>query len=148
VNPNSSVEFLIWLLIAASVIAVIAKRIGIPYTVALVLGGLLLSVVRLPAVAPLHRENRPDWLTPDVILTLFLPALLFEGSLKIELRHIRTDLLPLLLLANLGVLIATLVMGLVIYYAVGMSLVVAFLFGSMVSATDPISAIHFQGSGG
>jgi CPA1 family monovalent cation:H+ antiporter len=140
-TANSSVEFLIWLLIAASVIAVIAKRIGIPYTVALVLGGLLLSVVHLPALAPLHQGNRPDWLTPDVILTLFLPALLFEGSLTIELRHIRTDIVPLLLLANLGVLIATLVTGLVIYYAVGMSLMVALLFGSMVSATDPISVL-------
>jgi CPA1 family monovalent cation:H+ antiporter len=84
---------------------------------------------------------RPEWLTPDVILTLFLPALLFEGSLKIELRHIRTDILPLLLLANLGVLIATLVTGFVIYYAVGMSLVVALLFGSIVSATDPIAVL-------
>lgn len=140
-TANSSVEFLIWLLIAASVIAVIAKRIGIPYTVALVLGGLLLSVVHLPVLAPLHQGNRPDWLTPDVILTLFLPALLFEGSLKIELRHIRTDIVPLLLLANLGVLIATLVTGLVIYYAVGVSLIVALLFGSMVSATDPISVL-------
>jgi monovalent cation:H+ antiporter, CPA1 family len=138
---NSSVEFLLWLLIAASVIAVIAKRIGIPYTVALVLGGLLLSVVHLPALAPLHQGNRPDWLTPDVILILFLPALLFEGSLKIELRHIRTDIAPLLLLANLGVLVATLATGFVIYYAVGMSLIVALLFGSMVSATDPISVL-------
>lgn len=140
-TANSSAEFLLWLLIAASVIAVIAKRIGIPFTVALVLGGLLLSVVHVPALAPLHQGNRPDWLTPDVILTLFLPALLFEGSLKIELRHIKTDLVPLLLLANLGVLIATLVTGLVIYYAVGMSLIVALLFGSMVSATDPISVL-------
>jgi CPA1 family monovalent cation:H+ antiporter len=140
-TANSSVEFLIWLLIAASVIAVIAKRIRIPYTVALVLGGLLLSVVRLPALAPLHQGNRPDWLTPDVILTLFLPALLFEGSLKIDLRHITTDIVPLLLLANLGVLIATLVTGFVIYYAVGISLIVALLFGSMVSATDPISVL-------
>jgi Kef-type K+ transport system membrane component KefB len=47
-TANSSVEFLLWLLIAASVIAVIAKRIGLPHTVALVLGGLLLSVVHLP----------------------------------------------------------------------------------------------------
>jgi CPA1 family monovalent cation:H+ antiporter len=140
-TANSSVEFLIWLLIAASLIAVIARRIGIPYTVALVFGGLLLSAVHLPALAPLHQGNRPNWLTPDVILTLFLPALLFEGSLKIELRHIRTDIVPLLLLANLGVLIATLVTGLVIYYAIGMSLIVALLFGSMVSATDPISVL-------
>jgi CPA1 family monovalent cation:H+ antiporter len=101
-TANSSVEFLIWLLIAASVIAVIAKRIGITYTVALVLGGLLLGVVHLPALAPLHQGNRTDSLTPDVILTLFLPALLFEGSLRIELRHIRTDIVPLLLLAKLG----------------------------------------------
>jgi CPA1 family monovalent cation:H+ antiporter len=140
-TANSSVEFLIWLLIAASVIAVIARRIGIPYTVALVFGGLLLSAVHLRALAPLHQGNRPNWLTPDVILTLFLPALLFEGSLKIELRHIKTDIVPLLLLANLGVLIATLVTGLVIYYAIGMSLIVALLFGSMVSATDPISVL-------
>ncbi len=140
-TANSSVEFLIWLLIAASVIAVIAKRIGIPYTVALVLGGLLLSVVHLPALGPLHQGHRPDWLTPDVILTLFLPALLFEGSLKIELRHVQTDIVPLLLLANFGVVIATLVTGLVIYYAVGMSLILALLFGSIVSATDPISVL-------
>jgi CPA1 family monovalent cation:H+ antiporter len=140
-TANWSVEFLIWLLIAASVIAVIAKRVGIPYTVALVLGGLLLSIVPLPALAPLHKGNRPDWLTPDVILTLFLPALLFEGSLKIELRLIKTNLVPLLLLAILGVLIATLVTGFVVYYAVGMSLIVALLFGSMVSATDPISVL-------
>ena len=64
-----------------------------------------------------------------------------QSSLKIELRHIRTDIVPLLVLANLGVLIATLVTGLVIYYAVGMSLIVALLFGSMVSATDPISVL-------
>ena len=140
-TANSSVEFLIWLLIAASVIAVIAKRIGIPYTVALLLGGLLLSVVHLPALAPLHQGNRPDWLTPDVILTLFLPARLFEGSLKIDLRHITIDIVPLLLLENLGVLIATLVTGFVIYYAVGMSLIVALVFGSMLSATDPISVL-------
>jgi CPA1 family monovalent cation:H+ antiporter len=140
-TANSSVEFLLWLLIAASIIAVIAKRIGIPYTVALVLGGLLLSLVHLPTLAPLHQGHRPVWLTPDVILILFLPALLFEGSLKIELRHIRTDIAPLLLLANLGVLVATLVTGLVIHYAVGMSLIVALLFGSILSATDPISVL-------
>ncbi|HEV2728671.1 MAG TPA: hypothetical protein VGV15_01450, partial [Terriglobales bacterium] len=64
-TANSSVEFLIWLLIAASVIAVIAKRIGIPYTVALVLGGLLLSVVHVTALGPLHQGNRPGWLTPE-----------------------------------------------------------------------------------
>src|SRR6201984_1438172 len=140
-TPSSAVEFLLWLLIAAAVIAMLAKRLRIPYTVSLVLGGLILGSIRLPILSPLQPGQRPDWLTPDVILILFLPALVFEGSVKLELRHIRTDIAPLLLLANLGVLVATLVTGLVIYYAVGMSLIVALLFGSMVSATDPISVL-------
>jgi Kef-type K+ transport system membrane component KefB len=42
------VEFLVWLLIAAAIIAMLAKRLRIPYTVSLVLGGLLLGIVRLP----------------------------------------------------------------------------------------------------
>jgi hypothetical protein len=36
----------------------------------------------------IYQAHRPDWLTPDVILILFLPALLFEGSLKINLRRL------------------------------------------------------------
>jgi hypothetical protein len=75
----SGVEFLIWLLIAASTIAVLAKYLRIPYTVALVLGGLLLSLLRLPFLSPLQPDQRPHWLTPDVILILFLPAPVFEG---------------------------------------------------------------------
>jgi len=45
------------------------------------------------------------------------------------------------LLAILGVLISTVVLGLVVYYLVGMTLLVALLLGSMVSATDPISVL-------
>jgi len=56
----SGVEFLIWLLIAASVIAVLTKYLRIPYTVALVLGGLLLSVLPLPFLSPLQPGQRPN----------------------------------------------------------------------------------------
>ncbi|HKW87990.1 MAG TPA: Na+/H+ antiporter [Candidatus Acidoferrales bacterium] len=140
-SAHTSVEFLIWLLVAASVIAVVAKRIGIPYTVALVIGGLLLSAAPIGFLAPLQLGHRPEWLTPDVILTLFLPALLFEGSLKIDVRHIVTDLAPLLLLANAGVLIATLVIGFALSRFAGMTLIAALLFGAMASATDPISVL-------
>src|ERR1700730_7857811 len=82
-TPTSAIEFLIWLLIAASLIAVLATRLRMPYTVALVLGGLVLGSLHLPIVEKIYRSNRPDWLSPDVLLILFLPPLLFEGSLKI-----------------------------------------------------------------
>ena len=61
-TPGSAIEFLIWLLIAASIIAVIAARLRIPYTVALVLGGLLLGSFHLPILQRLF-AHPPDWLT-------------------------------------------------------------------------------------
>lgn len=140
-TASSAVEFLIWLLLAASVIAVLAKRLRVPYTVSLVLGGLLLGLVRLPLLSPLQPNQRPDWLTPDVILILFLPALVFEGSVKLDVRRLVRDAVPLLLLANVGVLLATLVVGYLLHWALGLPLLIALLFGAIISATDPISVL-------
>jgi CPA1 family monovalent cation:H+ antiporter len=137
----SSVEFLILLLVAASVIAVVAKRARIPYTVALVAGGLLLSLLRLPFLSPLQPSLRPNWLTPDVILILFLPALVFEGSVKLDRRDLLRDASPLLILANVGVLFATLITGYLVHWALGLPLLIALLFGAIISATDPISVL-------
>ncbi len=110
-TPISGIEFLVWLLIAAAIIAMLAARLRIPYTVCLVLGGLLLGVIRIPILSPLQPGHRPDWLTPDVILILFLPALVFEGSVKLDVRELLRNSVPLLLLANAGVLLAALVTG-------------------------------------
>lgn len=140
-TPGTAVEFLIWLLIAASVIAMLAERLRIPYTVSLVLGGLLLGALRLPLLSPLQAGHRPDWLTPDVILIVFLPALVFEASLKIDVRSLIGDFVPLLLLVTLGVLMATLVTGYLVHWATGLPVLTALLFGSIISATDPISVL-------
>ena len=137
----SGVEFLIWLLIAASTIAVLTKYLRIPYTVALVLGGLLLSLLHLSFLSPLQPNQRPNWLTPDVILILFLPALVFEGSVKIDVRDLLHDAAPLLVLANIGVLLATLVTGYLVHWAIGLPILIALLFGAIISATDPMSVL-------
>jgi hypothetical protein len=93
-TPTSGIEYLVWLLIAAAITAMLAKRLRIPYTVALVFGGLLLGAVRFPLLSPLQSGNRPDWLTPDVTLILFLPALVFEGSVKLDLRELVRNSIP------------------------------------------------------
>jgi Na+:H+ antiporter len=139
-NTHFAVEYLILVLIAASLIAVLAARLRIPYTVALVLGGLVLGSFHLPLWND-FLAHRPDWLTPDVTLVIFLPALLFEGSLKMQVRHLRENLTPILLLASAGVLVATLFTGFAVYWAIGMPLLVALVFGSIVAATDPISVL-------
>jgi CPA1 family monovalent cation:H+ antiporter len=140
-TANSAVEFLIWLLIAASIIALVARRLRIPYTAALVAGGVLLSLLHLPYLSPLAPGQRPDWLTPNVILILFLPALVFEGSIKLDLREVTRDSVPLLLLANIGVLLAAAVTGYAVHWATGLPILSALLFGSIISATDPISVL-------
>ena len=139
-TANSAVEFLIWLLIAASAIAVVASRLRIPYTVALVLGGLALGSVHLPIIDTLV-QNQPDWLTPNIVLVIFLPALLFEGSLKLQFRQLRENALPILLLATVGVLAATLITGFAAHWLLGLPLLVALVFGAITAATDPISVL-------
>ncbi len=139
-TPSSTIEFLIWLLIAASMIAVVAARLRIPYTVALVLGGLFLGSFHLPIVQNLF-AHPPDWLTPDVSLVIFLPALLFEGSLKIQLRHLRESLVPICLLATVGVLAATFISGFALHWTLGIPILIALVFGAIVAATDPISVL-------
>ena len=140
-TPTSAIEFLIWLLIAASLIAIVAARFRIPYTVALVLGGLALGSLHQPIVEKIYQSNRPDWLNPEVLLILFLPPLLFEGSLKINVRQLLQNKVPILLLANLGVLAATLITGYVLHWEIGMPLATTLLFGAIISATDPISVL-------
>ena len=139
---NHAIEFLLWLLIAASIIAVVAARIKIPYTVALVLGGLVLgSLHRLPIIQSVTQGDRPNWLTPDVVLVLFLPPLLFEASINLPIWHLRENLFPILLLANVGVLTATLITGFAIHWVFGLPVIIALVFGAIISATDPISVI-------
>ena len=140
-TPTSGIEFLVWLLIAAAIIAMLAKRLRIPYTVSLVLGGLLLGVIQLPILSPLQPGHRPDWLTPDVILILFLPALVFEGSVKLDVKQLLRNSVPLLLLANAGVVLAALVTGYLVHWLIGLPLLIALLFGCIISATDPISVL-------
>ena len=139
-TTNFAVEFLLWLLIAASVIAVLAARVRVPYTVALVLGGLALGSVHLPILESLI-SHRPDWLTPSVTLVVFLPALLFEGSLKLQVRHLRENFLPILLLATVGVLAATLITGFAAHWVLGLPVLVGLVFGAITAATDPISVL-------
>ena len=140
-TPTSGVEFLIWLLIAASILAVLAKYLRIPYTVALVLGGVLLSLFPWVWLSPLQPGQRPNWLTPDVILIIFLPALVFEGSIKIDVRDLIHDSVLLLLLADFGLLLATMATGFLLHWVAGMPISIALLFGALISATDPISVL-------
>lgn len=139
-TPSFAIEFLVWMLIAAAVIAALAGLLRIPYTVALVLGGITLGSMHLPVIDTLVNQ-RPEWLSPNATLVIFLPPLLFEGSLKIPIRLLRQNMTPVLLLATIGVVMTTAITGMALHWMVGMPLLVALTFGALVAATDPISVL-------
>jgi len=134
------VEFLLWLLIAASVIAILTHRFRLPYTVFLVLGGFAIDLFRGPLTALLG-EGLHSWFTPEIVFILFLPGLVFEAGLNVHVKILRENLLPILLLAIVGVLVATAITGAAVAWVTGIPLLVALLFGSLISATDPISVL-------
>ena len=128
------------LLLVAALVGMGARRLKLPYTLALVLAGLVLGFVHLPALSGLA-------LTPEVLLLLLLPPLLFEAAFRLHLSELRRNLGPVLFLAVPGVVLAVTLTALISHVAVGavggsvLSLGAAFLFATVISATDPISVL-------
>ncbi|MCB9385068.1 MAG: Na+/H+ antiporter [Bryobacterales bacterium] len=138
-NPTHVVELLILLLIAASLIAMVTRRLRLPYTIALVFGGFLIDIVDVPLLT--GPEGAAHWLTPEIIFMVFLPGLLFEAGININVRHLLENLTPIFLVSIFGVIIATIVTGYGIAAATTIPLGAALVFGALISATDPISVL-------
>jgi CPA1 family monovalent cation:H+ antiporter len=131
-NTASNVTTVLWLLIAVAVVAVLSRYIRIPYVIALVLAGLAIALVPgIPTVS----------VTPDLIVIVFLPALLFEAAYNLSYQHLRQVFRFISALAILGVFAtAGLVAGMLIGLA-GLPWQTALLFGAIVAATDPVSVV-------
>ena len=129
---GTTITTVIALLIAIMAVALASKYIKIPYTVALVIVGLIVALT--PVKLPIN-------LTPDLILFIFLPALLFEAAYNLSFQELRENLRPIAFLAVPGVLVTAGSLAAAIYYAVGVDWGTAFLFGAIMSATDPVSVL-------
>ena len=128
---HATVETLLVLLLVIFVVALLARWARLPYTVALVVTGLL-------GFQPGFRDIQ---LTPDLILTVFLPILLFESAYNVSARSLWRDIGPVTLLAVPGVLLGTLVTAALVYFLLGLDWAVALLFGALIASTDPIAVV-------
>jgi CPA1 family monovalent cation:H+ antiporter len=128
---QSTIELALILLLVIFAVAVLVERIKLPYTIALLLAGLL----------GFQRGFHDIHLTPDLILLVFLPVLLFEGAYHVRARRLWENALPIGLLAIPGVLIAAAVTGAIVHFALGLDWPIAFLFGALIAPTDPIAVI-------
>lgn len=124
---------LLFLLLAVIALTVVARVIGVPYPILLVIGGSALGFA--PGVPDVE-------LDPDLVLLLFLPPLLFIAAYFASLRDLR-KFLRVISLTSVGlVLVTAAVVGCALKLAVpSVPWAVAFAFGAIVSPTDPLAAI-------
>ncbi|MBN2446340.1 MAG: sodium:proton antiporter [Phycisphaerae bacterium] len=132
-----AVGIYIGLLLLACVVGIVAKHVTqLPYTIFLTLVGLGIGVLHWgPDV-----EN--TGLSTELIFFVFLPPLLFQGALHMELNRLLTHLAPIACFAIPGVVVSTLLVGGLVWWQGGIaSLLVAMLFGALISPTDPVSVL-------
>jgi CPA1 family monovalent cation:H+ antiporter len=121
------------LLFVASLVAMVTRRLNLPYSAGLVAAGLALSALPAGMVGLT--------LTPALVFSVFLPPLIFEAAIQIPWRPLRRELPLLLLLVTIGVLLAAGLVAAGMHYLVGWSWLGAAFFGILISATDPVSVI-------
>jgi CPA1 family monovalent cation:H+ antiporter len=126
------IETVILLLAAVALLTVVARRIGVPYPILMVLGGLGLGFVpELPRVE----------LEPEIVLLLFLPPILFSAAYLSSPRELWRNVRPISLLAFGLVLTTTLAVAAVVsWLAPGIPFAAAVALGAIVSPPDAIAA--------
>jgi CPA1 family monovalent cation:H+ antiporter len=136
-----SEEAIILLLLATAIIAsIVLAKIRFPYTVGLVVIGYVFAAYvapNIPLLAPLSGFT----LSSDVILFLFLPPLIFESAITLNSRLLSINILPVILLAVIGLVISAVVVGVLLTFVSPLPLIFALLFGAFISATDPVAVI-------
>lgn len=135
-----SLPVILSLLLVASTVAVVTRNfIRIPYSIALVVVGLVIGFTHL--FETFHLPLGSLHLSKELILLLFVPPLIFEGALNMDVEILRRNALGVFLLAFLGTLLSTFFLGLIAHYFLHLSWGVALLFGAILSPTDPVSVL-------
>jgi CPA1 family monovalent cation:H+ antiporter len=137
---QTELGFVLLISIAALVAIFVRRFVRLPYTVALVLVGLVLSLF-------------PDFLgipiSSELILAILVPPLIFEASLHIRWAELRDNLIPILLLAVVGVAASTVIVAEIVTIILGQEggegvpFTAAIAFGALISATDPVAVVAF-----
>lgn len=134
------IQLLVLLAVSIFVIG-ISKKLNQPYSIALVIVGLLMGVTNIPLLEEAEAFITQSHVFQAIIISLFLPILLGDATLKLPFSHLKEQSKPVLALAFGGTLLSFLIIAFSAYYLLDLPLIVAFTFGALMSATDPISVI-------
>lgn len=123
---------IIELLLIALAVALVTRRTRRPYTIALVIAGLVFGMLQWVEAIQLSKE---------LVLTVFLPPLLFEGALHIRAAILRPRTALVLSLSILGTLLTALIVGAAAHRLLGLDLLSGLLLGAIIAPTDPVSVL-------
>lgn len=129
------------LLVLSMVADSVCRRLPIPYTVLLVILGLVVNYLSNDvSIFDLHHFSQFH-LTSELVLYIFLPALVFESALSLDARALLKNIVPILMLAIVGMLVSVALVGFGVWWSLDLPIIVALLFASLISATDPVAVI-------
>jgi Na+:H+ antiporter len=123
---------IVGLMLVAALVGIAVNRLRLPYTVALVLVGLALGVS--------GAFSEID-LTSDLILLVFLPPLLFEGAINMDLDDLVVRWKQVATLALVGTAVSAAVIAAFLTGAPGMAVELAVVLAVVLAATDPVSVL-------
>jgi CPA1 family monovalent cation:H+ antiporter len=124
------IEQTLALMVVAIFVAIIARRLSLPYTVGLVVAGAALAF---------SRYDTGIRLTHDIIFDVILPPLLFEAAVNIPWHELRRDMIPVLVLSVFGVVISAAVVSAGMTWLWAWPFASALVFGVLIAATDPVA---------
>jgi len=128
------VSFCLVILVASAIYLLSQKYKTIPFPVMLFLAGLLSSLLGLHFFGAIK-------LSPEVVLYVFLPLLLFESAFNFDFREFRRILVPGFILSSVGLVISALVIAVILQVILQIDFLQALLFGAVISSTDPIAVL-------
>src|SRR5437016_8249126 len=125
-------ELILICLVAVALLAIVARKLRIPYPILLTIGGGVLALI--PGLPAIH-------LDPKLVFNLFLPPLIYPAAVYTSWRDFRTNLRPIIILATVLVLVTMAATAYVFHSLVGLPLAVGFVFGALISPPDAVAAL-------
>ncbi len=142
----------------SSLVYIICKRIAVPFAVGLLLSGISIPLADkivtqvgllfgsnflLSTGQRLAEFNIGNFIefSPSVVFFIFLPTLIFESAYHLNYRTFRGVIPEVIALSTLGLTISIIGIGSILHYLVGLPWSVSLLFGSLISATDPVAIL-------
>src|ERR1700716_1905677 len=132
----AALELVLLLLAVSAGLRLVAERLRVPYAAILVVGGLLLAFIPgLPKVT----------LPPEVLFLVFIPPLLYAGSIAYPLRDFRREIGAILRLSVILVVISTAAVAVVAHWLhPSFTWAAAITLGAIVSPPDPVAVLSIM----